>query len=75
MMNAENQDGDITDAIPEIVLGISSHPLFNALAEVGNSWERVPLRASEGRDGWQDALVGCLKDVSLHQQSLVRRFI
>ncbi|KAJ7293284.1 hypothetical protein C8J57DRAFT_21670 [Mycena rebaudengoi] len=31
-------------------------------AEVGNNWERVPLRHSEGRDGWEDAVFGCLKD-------------
>jgi hypothetical protein len=33
------------------------------VAEVGNNWERVALRHSDGRDGWEDALFGCLKDV------------
>lgn len=34
------------------------------MSEVGNNWERVPLRAVEGREGWEEALVGCLTDVS-----------
>lgn len=38
--------------------------LTEALADVGNNWERVPLKQSDGREGWQDALIGCLKDVS-----------
>ncbi|KAJ7275336.1 chromatin remodeling complex protein [Mycena haematopus] len=44
------------------VLGVSIDELTAAMAEVGNTWERVPLRHSEGRDGWEDALFGCLKD-------------
>lgn len=37
--------------------------LKEALKDVGNNWERVPLKHSDGRVGWQDALIGCLKDV------------
>ncbi|KAJ6519530.1 chromatin remodeling complex protein [Mycena sanguinolenta] len=44
------------------VLGVSIDELTAAMAEVGNNWERVALRHSEGRDGWEDALFGCLKD-------------
>ncbi|KAJ7293282.1 chromatin remodeling complex protein [Mycena rebaudengoi] len=44
------------------LLGISIEELTAAMAEVGNNWERVPLRHSEGRDGWEDAVFGCLKD-------------
>ncbi|KAF8740556.1 hypothetical protein AX14_008167 [Amanita brunnescens Koide BX004] len=44
------------------VLGISIDELTTAMAEVGNNWERVPLRHTEGREGWEEALVGCLKD-------------
>ena len=47
----------------ESVLGITTDQLVAAMADVGNNWERVPLRFSEGREGWEDALVGCLKDV------------
>ncbi len=47
------------------VLGISIDELTTAMAEVGNNWERVPLRHTEGREGWEEALVGCLKDVGL----------
>ncbi|KAH8120133.1 ATP-utilizing chromatin assembly and remodelling N-terminal-domain-containing protein [Phellopilus nigrolimitatus] len=36
--------------------------LTEALADVGNNWERVPLKHADGRLGWQDAVVGCLKD-------------
>jgi bromodomain adjacent to zinc finger domain protein 1A len=51
---------------PDIsVLGISTDELVAAMADVGNNWERVPLRHGEGREGWEDALVGCLKDVCL----------
>ncbi|KJA26175.1 hypothetical protein HYPSUDRAFT_133617 [Hypholoma sublateritium FD-334 SS-4] len=42
--------------------GISTDQLVTAMADVGNNWERVPLRHAEGREGWEDALVGCLKD-------------
>ncbi|OCH96490.1 chromatin remodeling complex protein [Obba rivulosa] len=45
-----------------LVLGISTDRLVSALAEQGNNWERAPLRHSEGRDGWEESLVGCLKD-------------
>lgn len=34
-----------------------------AVDDVGNNWMRVPLRIGEGRMGWEEALVGCLKDV------------
>ncbi|KAJ7130061.1 chromatin remodeling complex protein [Mycena crocata] len=44
------------------LLGVSIDELTAAMAEVGNNWERVPLRHSEGREGWEDALFGCLKD-------------
>lgn len=45
------------------VFGVTVEQLMGALADVGNNWERVPLRHGEGREGWEDALVGCLKDV------------
>jgi bromodomain adjacent to zinc finger domain protein 1A len=45
------------------VFGVPFQHLSNALSDVGNNWERVPLRSNEGREGWEDALVGCLKDV------------
>ena len=47
----------------EAVCGVCIDDLIGAMADVGNNWERVPLRHTEGRDGWEDALVGCLKDV------------
>lgn len=42
--------------------GVTVDQLMAAMADVGNNWERVPLRFSEGRDGWEEAVVGCLKD-------------
>jgi hypothetical protein len=45
------------------VFGVTIDELTAAMTEVGNNWERVPLRHSEGREGWEDALFGCLKDV------------
>lgn len=44
--------------------GVTIDELTAAMADVGNNWERVPLRFSEGREGWEEAIVGCLKDVS-----------
>jgi len=49
----------------DVVLGVPLDTLTAAMAEVGNNWERVPLRHVEGREGWEDALLGCLKDVSV----------
>lgn len=46
------------------VFGITIDQLAAAMADVGNNWERVPLRTQDARAGWEDALVGCLKDVS-----------
>ncbi|KAG1755110.1 chromatin remodeling complex protein [Suillus paluster] len=44
------------------VLGVTVDELAGAMADVGNNWERVPLRHTEMRDGWEEALLGCLKD-------------
>ncbi|KAI0307853.1 ATP-utilizing chromatin assembly and remodelling N-terminal-domain-containing protein [Multifurca ochricompacta] len=44
--------------------GITIEELTTAMADIGNNWERTPLRHSEGREGWEESLVGCLKDVS-----------
>lgn len=49
----------------EKIFGVSTDDLIGAMADVGNNWERVPLRHTEGREGWEDALVGCLKDVGI----------
>ncbi len=46
------------------VLGVSLDDLTSAVADVGNNWERAPLRHAEGREGWEESLIGCLKDVS-----------
>ena len=45
------------------VLGVTVDELAAAMADVGNNWERVPLRHTEMRQGWEEALLGCLKDV------------
>jgi hypothetical protein len=47
------------------VFGVRLDALLAAMADVGNNWERVPLRHAEGREGWEDTLVGCLKDVRI----------
>ncbi|KAF5382960.1 hypothetical protein D9757_006384 [Collybiopsis confluens] len=43
-------------------LGVNTDQLSAAMSDIGNNWERVPLRHSEGREGWEEALIGCLKD-------------
>lgn len=45
--------------------GIKIMELTGHMADVGNNWERAPLRLSEDRAGWEESLVGCLKDVRL----------
>lgn len=52
------------DAMPERVHGVSLDELTDAIVDVGNNWERVPLRFSEVREGWEEAMLGCIKDVS-----------
>ncbi|CCM00943.1 uncharacterized protein FIBRA_02990 [Fibroporia radiculosa] len=50
------------DVRGDISFSVSLDQLTGAMADVGNNWERAPLRHSEGRDGWEESLVGCLKD-------------
>jgi len=38
--------------------------LVAALTDVGSNWESVSLKSKEGREGWEEVLVGFLKDVS-----------
>ncbi|KAI0094698.1 chromatin remodeling complex protein [Irpex rosettiformis] len=42
--------------------GISTSALIDASRDIGNNWERAPLRHAEGREGWEESLIGCLKD-------------
>lgn len=37
--------------------------LLTALSARGGNWERSPLRNTPNRDGWQDAVIGLIKDV------------
>ncbi|KAJ3758377.1 chromatin remodeling complex protein [Lentinula raphanica] len=46
----------------EEYLGVNTDQLSAAMSDTGNNWERVPLRHAEGREGWEEALIGCLKD-------------
>ncbi|KAH8100647.1 chromatin remodeling complex protein [Cristinia sonorae] len=45
-----------------VVLGVSTEELVSVLADIGNNWERAPLRHPDGRYGWEESLIGCLKD-------------
>ncbi|KAM6498263.1 chromatin remodeling complex protein [Amanita muscaria] len=45
-----------------MVFGVTIDDLTTAMAEVGNNWERMALKHADGREGWEEALVGCLKD-------------
>lgn len=56
-------DKDDNPDIDTLVLGVSVDSLTSAMADIGNNWERAPLRHGEGRDGWEESLIGCLKDV------------
>jgi len=44
--------------------GLMTQTLVERIGEFGNNWERQPLRVEEGRAGWEEALIGCIKDVS-----------
>ena len=61
-MNASEDDDDDCD---DDGLGVTVKELTTAMADVGNNWERTPLRHGEGREGWEESLVGCIKDVRL----------
>ncbi|OBZ79211.1 hypothetical protein A0H81_00710 [Grifola frondosa] len=61
MNHKDDMDIDV-DADADDVLGVSVETLTAAMADVGNNWERAPLRHAEGREGWEESLVGCLKD-------------
>jgi len=65
----EDLESDDQEDAP--LLGVTIEDLTAAMADVGNNWERVPLRASEGREGWEDTLVGCLKDVRFSPNSIL----
>ncbi|KAI1797797.1 chromatin remodeling complex protein [Ganoderma leucocontextum] len=56
LMNWKEEQGD------EEILGVNIEQLTTAMADVGNNWERAPLRHAEGREGWEESLIGCLKD-------------
>jgi bromodomain adjacent to zinc finger domain protein 1A len=56
---------DLEPTISHEILGVELRTLINAFYELGNNWERAPLRHAEGRDGWEESLLGCLKDVSI----------
>lgn len=51
---------------------VSIDKLLEAVVDVGNNWERVPLKHGEDRQGWEEALIGCLKDVAVLLYSFVR---
>ena len=62
LMKASEDDDDDDD---DGGLGVTVKELTTAMADVGNNWERTPLRHGEGREGWEESLVGCIKDVRL----------
>jgi hypothetical protein len=37
--------------------------LIEAMRERGSNWERSPLRSTSAREGWEEAVIGLLKDV------------
>lgn len=45
-------------------MGLPLYKLHESLTDIGNNWERAPLRPHETREGWEESLLGCLKDVS-----------
>nr|GAT49763.1 predicted protein [Mycena chlorophos] len=47
---------------PDLVYGVSVDELTGAITEHGMNWERGLLKHQDGREGWEDALFGCLKD-------------
>ncbi|KAI0274694.1 ATP-utilizing chromatin assembly and remodelling N-terminal-domain-containing protein [Gloeopeniophorella convolvens] len=53
MAIADNDEAD---------MGVTIEELTTTMADIGNNWERTPLRHGEGREGWEESLVGCLKD-------------
>ena len=58
LMNLKDEQGD------DEFLVVTMDQLTDAMVDVGSNWERAPLRHAEGREGWEESMVGCLKDVS-----------
>ncbi|KAL0950970.1 hypothetical protein HGRIS_007718 [Hohenbuehelia grisea] len=52
----------VNGMIDERIMGVDVEQFLTAMGSVGGNWERVPLRPSESREGWEDALMGCLQD-------------
>ncbi|VDB99827.1 unnamed protein product [Peniophora sp. CBMAI 1063] len=61
VLSLMEQDSDTDETIAEY-FGIKLMELTSHMADIGNNWERAPLRLSEDRAGWEESLVGCLKD-------------
>jgi bromodomain adjacent to zinc finger domain protein 1A len=38
--------------------------LLGAMADFGNEWDKKVLKEKDGRKGWEEVLIGLLKDVS-----------
>ncbi|KAF7306668.1 hypothetical protein MIND_00458400 [Mycena indigotica] len=47
---------------PKLLFGVSVDTLTAEMNNHGGDWERAPLKIQEGRGGWEDAMLGCLKD-------------
>jgi len=39
--------------------------LLTRMEPFGQMWDKTPPKTSDGRVGWEDALIGCLKDVRI----------
>ncbi|KIY45420.1 hypothetical protein FISHEDRAFT_66988 [Fistulina hepatica ATCC 64428] len=46
----------------DAVYGLGIDDLTTVMAEVGSNWERARLRSQDMREGWEEIMVGCLKD-------------
>jgi hypothetical protein len=42
--------------------GVSIDELLETLSGIGNNWVKMSLKEKDGRKGWEEAIVGCIKD-------------
>ncbi|KAF7319950.1 hypothetical protein MKEN_00778800 [Mycena kentingensis (nom. inval.)] len=58
LMGLKSLDAEVDDSL----YGIPLDSLTGYIGEFGVSWERTHLKFNDGREGWEDAVFGCLKD-------------
>ncbi|KAJ3729623.1 hypothetical protein C8R42DRAFT_637818 [Lentinula raphanica] len=57
------------------ILVVNGQPLPAAMSDTKNNWGHVPLRHAQGCDGWEEALIGCLKDRLFSNREILTKLL